>query len=70
MGLGFFQRCLEKVHKMSESDALQLRTRDRGFKDTIEQLFGGVRGGGWGEQLYYAPNTVTSLWRPGRQGTL
>ncbi|WEX89955.1 nucleotidyl transferase AbiEii/AbiGii toxin family protein [Sinorhizobium garamanticum] len=53
--MSFFSGVWERYIKCPKATRFSFERATEGFKDTIEQLFGGVRGGGWGEQLYYGP---------------
>lgn len=53
--LTFFGGVWDKYIKCPKATRFDFSRATEGFRDAIEQLFGGIGSGGWGEQLYYGP---------------
>lgn len=53
--LTFFGGVWGKYIKCPKATRFDFSRATEGFKDAIEQLFGGIGSGGWGEQFYYGP---------------
>ncbi|TYC55859.1 hypothetical protein FMN50_12605 [Rhodobacterales bacterium] len=51
----FFGGVWDRYIKCPKATRFDFGRATEGFKDAIEQLFGGVGSEGWGEQLYYGP---------------